>query len=102
MKILLICNQGVSTGMLVDNMKQYAAVDDVIEAIPASKASALVKDYDVVLVGPQIRYKFNDICKVTRTYHIPAEMVDMQAYGMMDGKRVFEQAKQLYESRGEC
>lgn len=100
MRILLVCNQGVSTGMLVENMKNYASEGDAIEAVPVSKVNAVIQNFDVVLVGPQIRYKFEEIRKITNERKIPAEMVDMTAYGMMDGKKVFDQAKKMYESRG--
>lgn len=97
MKILLVCNQGMSTGMLVESMKQFGNEDDYIEATPVTHVSKKIQDFDVVLVGPQIRYKFDEIAAIANQYHKKIEVVDMVAYGTMDGKKVMEQAKKLYE-----
>ncbi|MGN1343931.1 MAG: PTS sugar transporter subunit IIB [Traorella sp.] len=95
MKVLLVCNQGMSTGILVENMKKFGSEEDYVEAVPVSKISAVAKNFDVILVGPQIRYKFNEIEKVANENNIKASMIDMMAYGMMDGQAVMNQAKKL-------
>lgn len=97
MKILLVCNQGMSTGMLVESMKKFGNEDDVIEATPVSHVQKMIDKFDVLLVGPQIRYKLDEINAIASQYNKKVEVVDMVAYGTMDGKKVMEQARKLYE-----
>lgn len=97
MKILLVCNQGMSTGMLVERMKEFGGPEDYIEAVPASRIAKIVNNFDIILVGPQIRYKFDEINKLALENGKKAEMADMSAYGMMDGEKMMQQAKKLYE-----
>jgi len=47
MKILLICAAGMSTSLLVNNMKKFAKEGDIIEAHPASTLDGIVDKYDV-------------------------------------------------------
>lgn len=95
MNILLVCNQGMSTGILVENMKKFANAEDHIEAVPVSHVSKVIENFDVLLVGPQIRYKFNEIQEISNKHNKKVAMIDMQAYGMMDGEKVMHQARNL-------
>jgi len=96
MKILLICALGMSTSLLVQNMNKFASEDDFIEALPEGKLESVIDNYDVVLVGPQIRYKFPKIQKIAETHNKKAELIDMKSYGAMDGEVVINQAKNLF------
>ena len=95
MKILLVCNQGMSTSVLVKNMYKYANEDVVIEAKPVTEYQDVAANYDVILIGPQIRYQLQEVESVAKNYGIKAAVIDSMAYGMLDGKKVLEQAKSL-------
>ena len=95
MRILLVCAAGMSTSLLVNNMKNFADEDDFIEARPAGNLEEIVDNFDVILVGPQIRYKFNQIEKICKEHGKKAGLMDMLAYGQMDGKAAINQAKAL-------
>ena len=95
MKVLLICAQGMSTSLLVEAMYRASEEGDVIEAVPADTLRQVIDDYDVVLLGPQIRYKFPDIKALGEARGKQVAMVDMRAYGVMDGAAVYQQAKSL-------
>lgn len=95
MNILLICACGMSTSLLVNRMKEVGSSEDRIEALPVDKLEHNVKDYQVVLVGPQIRYKFNDIKKICDENQVACGLMDMASYGQMNGKVMYEQAKNL-------
>ena len=55
MKILLACSAGMSTSLLVNNMKKFCGPDDVIEARPVRTVPDIIDDWDVLLLGPQVR-----------------------------------------------
>ncbi|MDN2454006.1 PTS sugar transporter subunit IIB [Lactobacillus sp. UCMA15818] len=98
--IMLCCAAGMSTSMLVAKMqgaaKEQGKEYDIF-AISASEISQklIEKEIDVVLLGPQIRYMKNDVSKKLLDKKIPLDVIDMQAYGMMNGAKVLKQAEEL-------
>ena len=69
-------------------MKDYE-----VNAYSVDSAETTAKDADVILLGPQIRYKKNDVQK--QFPDKPVEVIDMSAYGMLDGKKVVVLARKL-------
>ncbi|WP_422446774.1 PTS sugar transporter subunit IIB [Thermoanaerobacterium sp. DL9XJH110] len=96
MNILLVCAAGMSTSLLVSSMRKFADPDTKINAVAYSELEDAITDYDVVLVGPQLRYKLNEIKKIAVNYNKPVDIIDPIAYGRIDGKKVLESAKSLY------
>lgn len=95
-KILLVCNAGMSTSMLVAKMKKAAeakSIDVSIEAKSLSEAKAEISTVDIVLLGPQIRYELNNVKKVAG--NVPVEAIDMRDYGMMNGEKVLTHALEV-------
>lgn len=91
--IVLLCAAGMSTSMLVQKMREYAASIGyacTIEAYPIKEAKTVCADADIVLLGPQVRFQLD---KVKAQVACPVEAIDMTAYGMMDGKKVIEHVK---------
>ncbi|TZE81285.1 PTS sugar transporter subunit IIB [Calorimonas adulescens] len=102
MKILLVCAAGMSTSLVVEKMKkavkpEYREV--VIDAVPVDQFEEVVKDYDVVLLGPQIRYKKKDFEKITGELGIPLEVINPTDYGMVRGDKILEQALKLTQKQ---
>ena len=95
MKVLLICAAGMSTSLLTNSMRKSAEPGDVVEAVPVSDLESNIDSYDVILLGPQIRFKLKDVEKVAAEHGKPTDVIDMRAYGMMDGKTVIDQARKL-------
>ncbi|KUO71487.1 MAG: hypothetical protein APF77_14935 [Clostridia bacterium BRH_c25] len=97
MNVLLVCAAGMSTSLLVMDMKKYAGEDAVIKAVAFSELEDVIKDFDVILVGPQLRYKLNVIKAITDAHKKPVNVIDSLAYGRMDGQKVLESAKALFK-----
>jgi len=98
MKILLVCNAGMSTSMLVEKMKDEAANRDLdyeIKAEACNNFEDVVEKYDVVLLGPQIKYKEKSFKKIAEEKNVALDVVDSAAYGMVDGAKVLDQALSL-------
>ena len=99
MKILLACVGGMSTSLIVSKMKKEAdnqGIDCEIEAIDFPAIGNVIDDYDVLLLGPQITYKFRSLKKEFGA-KVPVEMIDAQSYGLCDGKAILAQAMQIYK-----
>jgi len=95
MKVLLICAAGMSTSLLTNNMRKNAEPGDEVEAVPVSELEQNIDKYDVILLGPQIRFKLKDVEKVAAPKGKKPGVIDMRAYGMMDGKAAMAQARKL-------
>lgn len=96
MNILLICSAGMSTSMMVKKMSEAAQAQNIeatIWAVAEVEASEEVKKADVILLGPQIRFKLAHIKSLCPEK--PVEAIDMRNYGMMDGKAVLQTALSL-------
>lgn len=95
-KILLVCNAGMSTSMLVAKMEKAAGelqAEVEIEAKSLSEAKDVIQTADLVLLGPQIRYEKANVQKMAG--QIPVEAIDMKDYGLMDGKKVLKHALEV-------
>ncbi|GFZ26949.1 PTS sugar transporter subunit IIB [Lactobacillus corticis] len=103
--IMLNCAAGMSTSLLVTKMQEAAkeqGIDAKIFACPASEAQQHLdnEDIDVVLLGPQVGYMKSDFENKVKGAgkggkDVPLDVINMQAYGMMDGKKVLAQAESL-------
>ncbi|WP_142967497.1 PTS sugar transporter subunit IIB [Enterococcus casseliflavus] len=97
-KIVLLCNMGLSTSALMKKMRTYVEsinFEAEINAYPVNQAKEFGPNADCILIGPQISYQLGQIQAILPGK--PVAAIDMQSYGMMDGKKVIEQAKRLME-----
>ncbi len=95
-KIVLVCAQGMSTGMLMNKMRAAAAkqgYECTIEAYAVSAARTQAADADVILVGPQVRYEFDNVKGMFPDK--PVEVINMADYGRLNGESVLNRAKKL-------
>lgn len=99
MNILLICASGMSTSILVSNMRKYSDQSDHIEAKASSELEKIVDGYDVVLVGPQIRHEYLKLKDICERHGVVIGLIDMPTYGKMDGRAVMEMAKELIKKQ---
>lgn len=91
-KILLVCNAGMSTSMLVQKMKAAAGemgVEAEIEAKSVTEAANEVDKVDILLLGPQVGYQKGEMEKLANG-RIPVEVINMRDYGTMNGKKVLQ------------
>ncbi len=93
--IILFCNQGMSTSLLVKKMEEAAksmGYECTITAHPMIEAGIVGKDADIILLGPQVRFKQKEIA--AKCPGIPVEVIDISAYGTMNGEKVIGSVKQ--------
>lgn len=99
MKILLACNAGMSTSLLVQKMRKEAqaqGIDATIDAEPLGPALDDVKDYDVLMLGPQIKYALGD-AKEAAEGKTPVCVIAMADYGRMNAKKILADAQKAIE-----
>ncbi|HAA64437.1 MAG TPA: PTS sugar transporter subunit IIB [Thermoanaerobacter sp.] len=102
MKILLVCAAGMSTSLLVEKMKKAVKPeygDVMINAVPIDQFEEVVRDYDVVLVAPQVRYKKKEFERITNELGIPIDVINPADYGMVKGDKVLDLALKLFKEK---
>lgn len=90
--IVLFCAGGMSTSLLANKMRQAAAdrgLDVTVEAYPLTQLEVVGPTADIILLGPQIRHQKGKV--IGAFPDKPMAVIDMAAYGMIDGKKVIEQ-----------
>lgn len=88
--IILACSAGLSTSLLVSRMEEAASQLDYnckIEAVPVDDLMTSPVQVDMILLGPQVRFKLK---QMRGSYDCPIEVVDMPTYAMMDGEKVIK------------
>ncbi|MEY8678191.1 PTS sugar transporter subunit IIB [Granulimonas faecalis] len=91
-KIMLVCNAGMSTSLLVQKMQNEAktrGLDVEIEARPVAEAMEALDTADVLLLGPQIGYARSDFEKATDK---PVDVIAMVDYGRMNAPKILDDA----------
>ncbi|PLR32063.1 PTS sugar transporter subunit IIB [Chimaeribacter californicus] len=97
-KIVLCCAAGMSTSMLVQRMRQEAEKRQIevdIEAVPVSDFELIVKDADVILLGPQVKFQLKRLQEAAAPLGKPVDVIDMMDYGTMRGDKVLDKALSL-------
>jgi len=94
MKVMFVCCAGMSTSLLVEKVNKAAAskgIEMEVYALAEAEARKDLSQADILLLGPQVRYlekSFGEAIKGTNT---KLGVVDMMAYGRMDGEKVLQQ-----------
>lgn len=95
-KILLVCNAGMSTSMLVKKMEDAAkasSLDVEVMAVPLLQVDKQMNEHpwEVIMLGPQVRH---ELARLKGKYgdRIPIEVIEMRDYGMMNGEKVLNAA----------
>ncbi len=97
-KILLLCDAGMSTSMMVKKMKEAAekkGIEAEIDAIGIDKFQDNLDKYDVFLLGPQVKYKKPELEKIASGVGKKIDVINTMDYGMMKGDKVLDFALEL-------
>lgn len=92
-KILLLCQAGMSTSLLVKKMTEAAqkkGIEAEIKAVGLEKFQENTDQYDVFLLGPQVKYKKAELEKIAAEVGKKVEVINTVDYGMMRGDKVLD------------
>lgn len=104
-RVYLFCNAGMSTSLLASKMQTVADSHKLpieVKAFSDSKMDSVVQEFnpDVILLGPQIKYKFEETKAKYVGSGVPVEVIDLEDYGKVDGERVLKKAIMLIKGKG--
>lgn len=91
--IRLFCCAGMSTSLIVRRMEEEASRRGLacdIQAFTIDVAEQHLDAADVVLIGPQIRYRMNEVKALCDPLGIPYGVIPMAMYGLLDGKQIMD------------
>lgn len=94
MKILLICANGLSTSILMNKMQNWGKEKNIeleVRAVPMSEYLNVYKNFDCILIGPQISYQYNEI--KANAIDVPVEKISPMDYGMSNVENIMKQVK---------
>lgn len=102
MKILLACSSGMSTSLLVNKMIESAKEQNIeakIWAVGQSEVENEIKNADVLLFGPQMRFLKSKYEPIGKELNIPVDVIPPVSYGRCDGKAVLKLAIDLINKK---
>lgn len=102
-RVYLFCSAGMSTSMLARKMQGVANSHNLpseVEAFPDGKIGQIIEEKrpDVILLGPQVKFRYQEIVSEFGSTGIPIQVIDQTAYGMMDGEKVLKSAIKLLKA----
>lgn len=99
-KILLLCSAGMSTSIVVKKMLESAekrGIDAEIKATGLEMFQENLDKYDVFLLGPQVKFRKDELNKIAQEVGKKVEVINMMDYGMMKGDKILDFALSLIE-----
>lgn len=99
MKVILVCSGGMSTSILIDALKKEATKagkELSANAIGVNEISK-ISDCDIVLVAPQIKYKFDSIKEHTDSKRIKIYQIEPTEYTPIGAPKLMSSILKIME-----
>ncbi|NCF06459.1 PTS sugar transporter subunit IIB [Kosakonia sp. MH5] len=100
-RIMLCCSAGMSTSLLVRKMLEAAKERELpveIDAYGVAEFDTQFPRYQLVLLGPQVKYMLNTLSEKAAAHGIPVQPINPMDYGMQRGNEVLDYALSLIEA----
>ena len=91
MRILLVCSTGLSTSLIVNKMidaSKQMDRNDYINAICQSDITNKISNYDVVLLGPQMKFLQPKIEPKAKSNSVKFGVIPTNIYAKANGKEI--------------
>ncbi len=103
MNILLICGNGVSSGMIAQRIAKAGIKrgypDTKAEAYSYSQLEEVADSFDVVLAAPQLKFFEASIKETCERHNRPYGIIDNMTYSMLDGDKGFDMVLKLLNEK---
>lgn len=88
---MLVCQQ-VCLYSRWKRQHRIKGIEMEVKALPVTDAEKELNDWDVIMLGPQVRHMEKRLRELTST---PIEVINMRDYGMMNGEKVLDAALKI-------
>ncbi|ASW42348.1 PTS sugar transporter subunit IIB [Clostridium isatidis] len=99
MKVLFVCSQGMSSAIAVNALKKEAEKKGIsieVKAVSTQEFEEEVKKgYDVAMVAPQVRHRFDYLKEYADTENVPCALIQPQSYSPLGGAKLLKQVTDL-------
>ncbi|WP_433744331.1 PTS sugar transporter subunit IIB [Falsibacillus pallidus] len=99
MKVLFVCSGGMSSSIVVNALKKEAekeGLDMEVHAIGTGEVSEeMGNGWDVCMVAPQIRHRFDSVKKAAEEAGVPCDAIPPQAYTPLGGPALLKKIKEV-------
>lgn len=100
-RVLFVCSQGMSSAIAVKALTDEAAKHNTeleVLAVSTQQFEQEVKNgWDVAMVAPQIRHRFDNLKKEADEANVPCELIEPRAYSPLGGAQLYAQVMKLIE-----
>lgn len=109
MRVILVCSGGMSSAIAAKSLTEAAkdaGIDmEVIEASTQQFDDMVKENFDLALVAPQIRHRFDLLEKFAEIADVPILQIAPRGYSPIGGKfllaQIKEEAGQIFENQEE-
>ncbi len=101
MRILFICGNGVSSGMIATRTVKAGesqGYNVTTEAYSYAELSEVIDDFDVIMAAPQMKCNEDMIKEICEEHDRKYAIIDNYVFSTLDGTKCFEVAKNLLEN----
>jgi PTS system cellobiose-specific IIB component len=102
MNMLLACNLGMSTSMLVNKLAEAGkkrGIDLHVEAVPFDKVALQANNVDILLLGPQVRYHLTRFVEQFGSKIPVIEAMNMSDYALINADNILNSALASYNTK---
>ncbi len=93
--VLLCCAGGMSSGFLASSMRKATKKKGMsahVEAVADSNVGQMIRNFDLLMVGPHYANQIENFKKICDSYNVPAVVIPQSIYGMLDGNGAIDLA----------
>ena len=78
----------------------YTSKGNNIDINP-TKIDVIVEEFhpDIILLGPQVKFKFEETASKYEPKGIPVAVIDLEDYGKIDGERILKRAIKILKEK---
>ena len=99
MRVLFVCSLGMSSAVAVKALEKEASLKGVeleVKAVSPQQFEEEVKNgYDVAMVAPQIRHRYDTLSVQAKEAGIPCEMITPRGYTPLGGPVLLKQIQEI-------
>ena len=103
MKVLFVCSLGMSSAVAVKALEKEAntkGVEIEVKAVSTQQFEEEVKNgYDVAMVAPQIRHRFDTLNAQASEAGVTCAMITPQGYSPLGGTKLLKQIQELIQNK---
>jgi len=102
MRILLVCAFGMSTSIIASKIKAALSPDEqdwVVDAKEVTDFKETVKNYDIILLGPQIGFRKEEFIKIAEPLGTKVMVINSMDYGLCKGDSILNSVKNAMKTK---